>query len=134
MLKGLGTTANVAFINSELTIVGRDDKLPFLGQPDRVINLIPYFQRGPFEVRFAFARRSDFLSAVTTPGLDRFMAARETMDLSVRYQLRGPGLELMGTARNLSNAPEVGYQGNTGQYDLHVLTGRTFSVGLRTMR
>ena len=50
------------------------------------------------------------------------------MDLTVRYQLRGPGLELVGTARNLSNAPEVGYQGNPGQYDLHVLTGRTFDA------
>jgi len=131
---GLGVTSNVAFITSELTIAGRDGKLPFLGQPDRVLNLIPYFQRGPFEVRFAYARRSAFLAAVTTPGLDRFRAARETMDLTVRYQIRGPGLEFIGTARNLANAPEVGYQGHPGQYDVHTLTGRTFSVGFRTTR
>lgn len=134
LLKGLGATANVAFVTSELTIVGREDRLPFLGQPDRVINLIPYFQRGPFEVRLAHARRSAFLSAVTTPGLDRFREARSTTDLTVRYQIRGQGLEFIGTARNLTNAPEVGYQGNPGQYDLHVLTGRTFSVGVRTTR
>ena len=134
LLKGLGVTTNVAFISSELEIVGRTEKLPFLGQPDNVLNVIPYFQRGPFELRFAYARRSGYLSAVTTPGLDRFAAARETMDLTVRYQIRGPGLEFIGTARNLANAPEVGYQGNTSQYDVHTLTGRTFSIGFRTTR
>jgi TonB-dependent receptor len=134
LLNGFGLTSNLAFITSELRIVGRTDALPFLGQPDRVTNLIPYFQRGPFEARFAYARRSGFLSQVNRPGFDRFMAARETMDLTLRYQIRGPGLEVIGTARNLGNAPEVGYQGNTGQYDLHVLTGRTFSLGFRTTR
>ncbi len=134
VLNGLGVTTNVAFITSELEIVGRAEKLPFLGQPDNVLNVIPYFQRGPFELRFAYARRSGYLSSVTTPGLDRFAAARSTMDLTVRYQIRGPQLEFIGTGRNLANAPEVGYQGNVNQYDVHTLTGRTFSVGFRTTR
>jgi TonB-dependent receptor len=133
-LNGLGITTNVAFIHSELSIVGRNDKLPFLGQPDRVVNLIPYYQRGPFEVRFALAHRSHYLTAVETPGLDRFVDSRHTMDMNVRYQVRGQGLELIATARNLANAPEVRYQGDRSQYDLHVLTGRTFSVGVRTTR
>ena len=134
VLNGLGVNANVAFVTSSLTIPGRTEALPFLGQPDNVLNLIPYYQRGPFEVRVAYARRSQFLSAVTTPGFDRFTEARSTYDLNVRWQIRGPRLELLATARNLTNAPEVGFQGNRGQYDLHVLTGRTFSLGLRTTR
>lgn len=133
-LKGFGLTSNLAFITSELTIVGRNDVLPFLGQPDRVTNLIPYFQLGGFEARFAYARRSGFLSQVNTVGFDRFQSARETMDLTLRYQIRGQGLEVIGTARNLTNAPEVGYQGVTSQYDVHTLTGRTFSIGIRTTR
>jgi hypothetical protein len=96
--------------------------------------LIPYYQRGPFEVRFALAHRSHYLTAVETPGLDRFVDSRHTMDMNVRYQVRGQGLELIATARNLANAPEVRYQGDRSQYDLHVLTGRTFSVGVRTTR
>ncbi len=134
VLKGLGVTTNVAFITSELSIVGRNEKLPFLGQPDNVINLIPYFQRGGFELRFAYAKRSGYLASVQTPGFDRFASARETMDLTVRYQIGGPKLEIIGTARNLANAPEVGYQGNVTQYDVHTLTGRTFSLGIRTTR
>jgi TonB-dependent receptor len=134
VLKGFGLTSNVAFITSELSIVGRDGKLPFLGQPDNVMNLIPYFQRGGFEARFAYARRSGYLASVQTPGFDRFASARATMDLTVRYQVRGQGLEVIGTARNLTNAPEVGYQGLTSQYDVHTLTGRTFSLGIRTTR
>ncbi|MCU0648120.1 MAG: TonB-dependent receptor [Gemmatimonadaceae bacterium] len=134
VLNGFGINANVAFITSSLRIVGRNETLPFLGQPDQVINLIPYYQKGPFEVRFAYARRSSFLSAVTTPGFDRFTASRETMDLNVRWQLAGPKWEILATARNLTNAPEVGFQGNQSRYDLHVLTGRTFSLGLRTTR
>ncbi len=38
------------------------------------------------------------------------------------------------TARILASAPEVSYQGNVSQYDVHTLTGRTFSIGLRTTR
>lgn len=132
MLNGLGITANLALIDSELEVEGRDDRLPFIGQPDRVINLIPYFQRGPFEARFAYARRSDYLVAVEEPGLDRFVDSRETMDLTLRYRLAGRGLEMIATGRNLANAPEVRYQGTRDHYDLHVLTGRTFSLGLRT--
>ncbi len=134
-LNGLGINANVAFITSELEIVGRDGTLPFLGQPDNVINIIPYYQRGPFEIRFAYARRSDFLTSVDTRvGFDRFTAARETMDLNLRWQLQGPRWEIIATGRNLSNAPEVRYQGQKDRYDLHVLTGRTFSIGVRTTR
>src|ERR1044072_2021482 len=125
---------NVAFIQSELTVAGRGDKPPLIGQPGHVINLIPYFQRRPFEVRFARAHRSDYLIEVEQPGLDRFVDARQTMDLNLRYQLRGHGLELIATGRNLGNEPEGRFQGNRSQYDLHVLTGRTFSVGLRTTR
>lgn len=132
LLNGLGVTANVAFIDSELEIVGRQEKLPFLNQPDRILNLIPYYQRGPFEARFAYSRRSDYLVAVEVPGLDRYVDDRGTIDLSVRYELAGPGVELIATGRNLGNAPEVRYQGNNSQYDLHVLTGRTFSLGVRT--
>ncbi len=135
VLNGLGINANVAFITSSLEIEGRDGSLPFLGQPDNVINVTPYFQRGPFEVRLAYARRSDFLSSVDTRvGFDRFTAARETYDLNLRYQVRGPRWEIIATGRNLSNAPEVRYQGTPDRYDLHVLTGRTFSIGLRTTR
>ncbi|MDQ8161081.1 MAG: TonB-dependent receptor [Gemmatimonadota bacterium] len=135
VLKGLGVTTNLAFITSELTIVGRNEKLPFLGQPDQVINLIPYFQYKSFEARFAYARRSGYLSQVSAiEGFDRFASARETMDLTLRYQILGPKLEVIGTARNLTNSPEVGYQGNVNQYDVHTLTGRTFSIGFRTTR
>ncbi|HYW32840.1 MAG TPA: TonB-dependent receptor, partial [Gemmatimonas sp.] len=133
-LKGLGVSSNVAFINSELQIAGRPDKLPFLGQPDQVLNVIPYYQLGTFELRFAYARRTSYLASVTTPGFDRFRSARETMDLTARYQVLGPKLEVIATARNLANSPEVGYQGNVSQYDVHTLTGRTFSLGLRTTR
>jgi TonB-dependent receptor len=133
-LNGFGVNANVAFVTSKLKIVGRAGELPFLGQPDNVLNLIPYYSRGPFEVRLAYARRSSFLSAVTTPGFDRFTAARETYDLNLRWQVAGPRWEIIATARNLSNAPEVGYQGTRDRYDLHVLTGRTFSLGFRTTR
>jgi TonB-dependent receptor len=137
LLKGFGVNTNVAFVTSSLRIIGRTQELPFLGQPDQVLNLIPYYQRGPIEVRFAYARRASFLSQVGTRDdgiLDRYTSARETMDLNIRYQLRGPRWELLATARNLANAPEVGYQGNVSRYDLHVLTGRTFSLGLRTTR
>jgi TonB-dependent receptor len=130
---GLGITANLALIDSDVTVPGReDDELPFFEQSGRVINLVPYYQRGPVELRVAMSYRDEYLTEVGEAAFeDRYIDERTTWDLSGQYQLPGNRLEVYAQVRNLTNEPEVGYQGVKSRYDLHVLTGRTVAFGLR---
>ena len=133
---GLGITANAAFIDSEVTVPGREDeRLTFFGQSDRVFNVIPYYQRGPLEMRLAYTYRGPFLADVGGEQFeDRYGDARATYDMTGRYSLFADRLELFAQVRNLTNEPEVGYQGSANRYDVHTLTGRTFTFGISATR
>jgi TonB-dependent receptor len=129
---GLGITANAAFIDSEVEVPGREgEKLPFFGQSDKVFNVIPYFRRGPLELRLAWTYRGEYLSEIGgEPFEDRYGDVRETIDLTGRYTFLADRLQLFAQLRNVTNEPEVGFQGIRSRYDVHTLTGRTFSIGL----
>jgi hypothetical protein len=115
-----------------VTVPGREDeKLPFFGQAARVFNLVPYYQRGPVELRFAWTYRGSFLDEVGgEPFEDRYIDWRQTIDISARYTFNGGRYEFLAQGRNLTNEPEVGYQGIDTRYDVHTLTGRTFTLGI----
>ncbi|HEX3159471.1 MAG TPA: TonB-dependent receptor [Gemmatimonadaceae bacterium] len=129
---GLGITTNVAAIKSSVDVPGREaDDLPFFGQSDLVVNVIPYFQRGPVELRLAWSYRSEYLRDIGSQTYeDRYWDARSTMDVTGRYTLFGDRMGIFGQVRNLTNEAEVGYQGVKSRYDFHSLTGRTFTMGL----
>lgn len=127
---GFGIAANAAFIDSEVSVPGRDEKLPLFGQSDRVFNLVPYYQRGPLELRAAWTYRGEFLDDVGEEVfLDRYGDSRTTIDLSARLRLNR-WAEVIAQARNVTNEPEVGYQGIRSRYDVHTLTGRTVTFGV----
>ena len=42
----------------------------------------------------------------------------------------GGRYEFLFQGRNLTNEPEVGYQGVNTRYDVHTLTGRTYTLGV----
>jgi TonB-dependent receptor len=130
---GLGITANIALIDSDVTVPGREDEdLPFFEQSGRVINFVPYYQRGPLELRVAASYRDEYLTEVGEAAFeDRYIDERLTWDVSGQYRIPGDRFELYAQVRNLTNEPEVGYQGVKSRYDLHVLTGRTVAFGLR---
>jgi TonB-dependent receptor len=129
---GLGITANVAAIKSSVEVPGREaDDLPYFGQSDLVVNVIPYFQRGPIELRLAWSYRSAYLRNIGARAYeDRYWDARSTIDVTGRYSLFDNRLGLFAQIRNLTNEAEVGYQGVKSRYDYHGLTGRTVTVGL----
>jgi TonB-dependent receptor len=133
-LNGLGITANAAFIDSETRIPGREDEdLPFFGQSDRVFTLIPYFQRGGLELRAAWSFQSPWLTDVGDAAFeDRYGDSRGTLDLWAGFGLSHGRYRVFAEARNVTNAAEVGYQGIDSRYDVHTLTGRTFTLGIST--
>jgi len=133
---GFGFSSNVAVIDSEVTVPGRDDDLPFFGQSDLVLNLAPYFQKWGLETRVAWSYQSSALIELEGPGNDRYDDRRSTVDVSASYALnnlfRGGDVTLFGKVRNITNEPETRYQGSRSRYDRHVVYGRTFTLGVAT--
>lgn len=156
-LNGLGFSGNFALIDSKVTLPNRpNETLPLFRQANNVYNGALYYQKKGFEFRFATSQRSSFLTEAATPStravpplpqnqtsieratiagfplteFDRYDGARTTYDVSGKYQFPSKKLSISAQVRNLSNAPEQGYQGSTNRYDRHDLTGRSFFLGL----
>ena len=141
---GFGITANVALINSDVTVAGREeDDLPLFRQPSNIYNIIPYFQRNGWEFRVAVSHRGDFLLQAALPtqyddevelgatvaDFDRYEDVRTTVDITGAYTFPNRRLKILAQARNLTNEPEAAYQGNRNRYDRHTLVGRTYFLG-----
>ena len=144
-LEGLGLSANFALIGSKVTLPNRpNEKLPLFRQASNVYNATLYYQKGGFEFRFATSHRSALLTEVANADsytealaagvalseFDRYDAARTTYDVTANYTFLKKKMRLQAQVRNLTNAPEAGYQGRTTRYDRHDLTGRSYFLGL----
>ncbi|WP_103027669.1 TonB-dependent receptor [Salinibacter altiplanensis] len=139
-LNGLGVRSNGAYIDSEVSVPGRDDELPFFGQSDLVTNVAPYFQKWGVEARVAWSFQSEALIDVGgEPFEDRYEADRSVIDASLQYDLSTITEGLVGAGStsvfaqvsNITNESELQYQGNTSQYDRDEEYGRTYEIGLR---
>ena len=147
MLGGLGVSANFALIDSKVELADRpNEKLPLFRQADNVYNGALYYQKRGIELRFATSHRSGFLLETASPDaanvkravdagfsvkdFDRYEAPRTTYDVSGKYMFPNKRLSISAQVRNLSNAPEQGYQGIKSRYDRHDLTGRSYFLGM----
>lgn len=130
-LSGLGISSNAAFMTSDVTVPGREDEdVPFFGQSDVVVNLAPYYQYGPLELRAAVNYQSEYIAEVAEDAFDDVYGdERLTVDLSGRYELRGGRIQLNGYVRNLTNEAEREFQSVRDRRVYHALTGRTFELG-----
>ncbi len=144
-MEGLGLSANFALIGSRVSLPNRPgEALPLFRQASNVYNAALYYQKRGFEFRIATSHRSAYLTeaaspegytAETTAGIrlnefDRYDAARTTYDVTANYTFLRKKLRVLAQVRNLTNAPEAGYQGRTSRYDRHDLTGRSYFLGL----
>ncbi|MGH8167419.1 MAG: TonB-dependent receptor domain-containing protein, partial [Woeseiaceae bacterium] len=53
-LNGFGVALNYTFTDSEATVFGRDDKVPFFLQSDHIGNAALFYERSGFEARLAY--------------------------------------------------------------------------------
>lgn len=152
-LSGFGITANGALIESKSTFPGREnDNIPLFRQPSSVFNIIPYYQKYGLEFRLAVTYRSDFLIdpislddegvpddsdfrpavavGFSPTEFDRYEAERTVVDVTAAYTFPGRKIKILGQIRNLTNAPEWQYRGNTSRYDRHELFGTSYFLGV----
>lgn len=135
-LSGLGLVSNIALMTSDVTVPGREEEdLPFFDQSDVVLNVTPYYQYGPIELRAALNYQSEYISGVSEEAFeDEYGDERTTVDLSGRYELRGGQIQLNAYVRNLTNEAEREFQGIRNRRIYHALTGRTFEFGATIVR
>jgi TonB-dependent receptor len=133
-LDGLGITSNLALMTSDVTVPGREDEdVPFFGQSDVVLNVAPYYQRGPVQLRAALNYQGAYLDAVSDDAFeDAYGDERTTIDLYGGYTLPAGGgaVQLNAYVRNLTNEAEREYQGVRDRRSYHAVTGRTFEAGV----
>ncbi len=130
---GLGVNSNLTVTDSEVDVPSRDGEFPFFEQADLVYNVIPYFQKAGFEARVAFNYRGDYLLGLSdTPLEDTYVDDRTTVDVNARYEFDGLLAQptLMVQIENVTDAPEVEYEGQEENLGFHFLSGRTVTVGL----
>ncbi|MEN7536763.1 TonB-dependent receptor [Aurantiacibacter flavus] len=109
-LDGLGVSANVTFVDSEVTVPGRADKLPFFRQSKWIAGGALFYEKGPIEARVALNYRDDYLTGVgSTRDSDAYTGARTVLDARIAYRVM-EGIELFGSVSNIGKEPLVEYQ------------------------
>ena len=131
-LAGLGITSNLTLMTSDVTVPGREDEdVPFFGQSDVIVNVAPYYQAGPVQLRAALNYQGAYLDAVSDDAFeDEYGDERTTVDLFGGYALRDGQVQLNAYVRNLTNEAEREYQAVRDRRITHALTGRTFEFGV----
>ena len=60
-LNGLGASASITIVDSSISVPGRADKLPFIGQADTTYSITGFYQLGPFEAVLSYDWADDIL-------------------------------------------------------------------------
>ena len=102
---GFGVSLNYTYTDSEATVFGRDDKVPFFLQSEQVGNAALFWQRGGLELRAAVAYRSEYLDEVgEDPDSDLYIDARTQVDLKGSYAFAN-GLKVYVEMLNVTDEP-----------------------------
>ncbi|MDH2130960.1 TonB-dependent receptor [Sphingobium yanoikuyae] len=136
-LKNLGISANWTHMRGKSGVVmadGSTRQLDYMTeQPRHLMNMSVFYKIGPFQARATYAHKARYMTTINldTNGarLDRFDRPYDQLDLQVRIKANSR-LELIGEARNLTDATRVNYQGLSDQLVRdYNYTGRAFWVG-----
>ena len=116
-LDGFGISANVTFVDSDVEVPGRDDKLPFFRQSSWIIGTALFYEKGPFEARIAMDYRDEYLVGVGgSAATDSYVGERTVFDARIAYMIMD-GIELFSSVSNIGEEPLVEYQGIPSQIE-----------------
>jgi len=135
-LEGLGVTANLAWLDSEFEVPGREgEDLPFFQQPDLILSVTPFFHWKGLRTRLQYQYTDEYVVGFgSRPDEDEFFDSRETLDLQVSYDVAGPlgDYTVLFGAENLTDAVIREYQGAAPRTTAFERLGRFFWFGFRT--
>lgn len=108
---GFGVSANVTYVDSDVIVPGREDEdIPFFRQSDWIANGAIFYEKGPFEARFAVSFRDDYIVNIgNSTASDIYNKNRTVLDARISYRILD-GVEIFGSISNFGDAPLTFYQ------------------------
>ncbi len=132
ILKGFSAAVSATFTDTEATFANRPDDrdLPLPGFSKYLFTGTLEYARGSFFFRGDYRYRDDYVEGLgTNIESDEFYSAEERVDAEVGYRLR-KGLTLFANGTNLTNRPQVSYQGYRPFVEDASLAGRKYTIGV----
>ena len=121
---GLGFQTNYTYATAD-TAQGLN--LPYLSH--NTVNVIPYFESGPFSARMVYSWRSQYFTAIGRLNSQDFTDQYKQLDLSASYQIT-KNLGVSASATNILDETYYQYSGTKDAPTAFYKNGRTFLVGL----
>lgn len=129
-LSGLGVGVSMTVVGSGITVRTRTDKLPFVGQADKVYSLIGFYNYGPVELVATYAWADNILVAVGgTANDDIYDENYGRLDLKASYRITD-NLSMFMEAQNLNQEPLGEFQNRPSYTTRKEIYGRTGYVGM----
>lgn len=131
-LNGLSAAISATFTESDADYPNRDDDrdLPLEGFSSELYTFTLDYALGDFSARVDYRYRGDYIEGLgDNIESDEFYAAEYRVDAEATYQLQ-KGLFLFATASNLTDEPQVSYQGYSQFVEDASFAGRKFTFGV----
>lgn len=131
-LSGLRAGMSATFADSEATYPNRDDNrdLPVPGFSDFLFTASLEWAWKSFDIRADYRYRNDYVEGLgSSIESDEFYGAEQRLDMEANYQFEN-GLGIYASATNLTDEPQVSYQGYEQFVEDASLSGRKFTIGV----
>ncbi|WP_242183358.1 TonB-dependent receptor [Sphingomonas sp. CARO-RG-8B-R24-01] len=130
---GFGLQANYSYQDSSTSsvdVTGTALNLPYLSR--HTVNVIPYFEKGPFQARLSYNYRSSYFRTIGRLGSREMVAPYNQVDLSASLKLN-EAITFSVNAQNLLDETYLQYNGTPDRPTAFYKNGRTFvgSVSFR---
>ncbi len=132
-LQGLSVALSTTLTESDAEYPNRTDgrDLPLEGFSELLYTATLNYNWGNLGARIDYTYRDDYIEGLgNTIESDEFYAAEDRVDAEVHYSF-GDKLRGFITANNLTDEPQVSYQGYPGFVEDTSFSGRKYTVGLR---
>ena len=133
-LKGLWVGLSATFTESDATYPNRTDRddLPLEGFSPRLYTATLDYQWKSLQARLDYYYRADYVEGLgSNIESDEFYGEEQRLDAEVHYWLFGRKVRLSATATNLTNEPQVSYQGYPPFVEDASFSGRKFQFSLK---
>ena len=127
---GFGLQANYTYQDSSTSSVdttGAELNLPYLSR--HTVNVIPYFESGPFQARLSYNYRTAYFRTIGRLGSREMVAPYNQLDASASLNLT-KGIILSVNAQNLLDETYLQYNATKDRPTAFYKNGRTFSAAL----
>ncbi len=127
---GFGLQANYSYQDSDTSSVdvsGAALNLPYLSK--HTVNVIPYFESGPFQARLSYNYRTAYFRTIGRLGSREMVAPYHQLDASASLAIT-KGIILSVNAQNLLDETYLQYNATKDRPTAFYKNGRTFSAAL----